>query len=287
MKEQVASFGSGASLTGVVSAPSGGAAHTGVLICNAGLLHRVGPHRLHVKLARRLAEAGCAVMRFDLSGIGDSGSRRDDLPIEKSAVVEAREAMDYLERHHHVRRFYMMGICSGAIVSFQTAREDDRVVGVVLVNAQAHHGDEGVDEVVAVRQEAKYFWRRSVGNPKSWLKALTGKVDYKRNVAMLVHQVKEKLTGKAIVTQVADVDVGAALRELGDRKARVLLVYSQDDPGLALLEALDQSEFERLKGVGSLSVEVVDGADHIFTPGWCQEKLMTLATTWVGSGGIA
>ena len=42
----------------------------GVLILNAGLLHHVGPFRLHVLLARLLGERGFTTLRMDQSGKG-------------------------------------------------------------------------------------------------------------------------------------------------------------------------------------------------------------------------
>src|ERR1700754_2059370 len=44
------------------------------VILNSGIIHRVGHHRMYVSLARMLARAGYQVLRFDLSGIGDSES---------------------------------------------------------------------------------------------------------------------------------------------------------------------------------------------------------------------
>ena len=43
-----------------------------VVLLNAGIVHRVGPNRMHVLLARALAAAGIPSLRFDMSGIGDS-----------------------------------------------------------------------------------------------------------------------------------------------------------------------------------------------------------------------
>jgi hypothetical protein len=42
---------------------------------NAGMLHRVGPYRLHVRLARDLARMGFSSLRVDLADTGDSPLR--------------------------------------------------------------------------------------------------------------------------------------------------------------------------------------------------------------------
>ena len=48
---------------------------TALILLNAGLVHRMGPFRLYVQMARRLAAEGYAVLRFDQSGLGDSPRR--------------------------------------------------------------------------------------------------------------------------------------------------------------------------------------------------------------------
>ena len=87
MIERPLYFGERSNLLGVLTAPA--APHPGspaVILLNAGLLHRVGPNRLHVDVARRLAEAGFTSLRFDMSGVGDSELPGDGglLDIERS-----------------------------------------------------------------------------------------------------------------------------------------------------------------------------------------------------------
>ncbi|MGH9337465.1 MAG: alpha/beta fold hydrolase, partial [Vicinamibacteria bacterium] len=66
MSEKTLLFGKTKSLAGVVTDPVGGrnlrTPPLGFVILNAGIVHHVGPNRIHVKLARRLAEAGFIVM---------------------------------------------------------------------------------------------------------------------------------------------------------------------------------------------------------------------------------
>ena len=74
MKDEVAVFGEKGSLIGVVSLPDKNREiinGPGIILLNSGLLHRVGPNRLYVKIARNAATSGLVAFRFDLSGIGD------------------------------------------------------------------------------------------------------------------------------------------------------------------------------------------------------------------------
>ncbi|MEQ9321172.1 MAG: hypothetical protein RIF41_18560, partial [Polyangiaceae bacterium] len=87
MKEHALRFGEGGGLLGLVTVPEEQRdGSPGVLILNAGLLHRVGPCRMGVDLARRSARLGAPTLRFDSSGLGDSAPTHDDLPYEERAV---------------------------------------------------------------------------------------------------------------------------------------------------------------------------------------------------------
>lgn len=105
-----------------------------LVMLTAGMLHHVGPYRLHVDLAKRFADEGVASFRFDLSGIGESlavGSCEDSLG---RAFDETRQALDLLQEQHGFTRFILFGLCSGADDAIEVARMDQRVCGVVLMD---------------------------------------------------------------------------------------------------------------------------------------------------------
>jgi len=80
VSEKIFTCGPGGALVGVLTEPDVARAPPdapAVLLWNVGLNHRVGPFRVFVELARRLAEAGFTVLRLDLSGLGDSEVRKD------------------------------------------------------------------------------------------------------------------------------------------------------------------------------------------------------------------
>ena len=129
LRDEVVRFGTDEQLVGIFSRPAT-PAHTSVVILNAGVLHRIGPHRCHVELARRLAELGFPALRLDLGGIGDSIASSDAPTFRESAVADTRLAMSGLEAKRHV----LFGICAGADNALATALVDDRVAGIVLVD---------------------------------------------------------------------------------------------------------------------------------------------------------
>src|SRR5215471_7117775 len=127
-------FGERKSLVGVVSAAAttvDGDAKAAVILLNPGIVHRVGPGRIYVEIAQRLAAMGFVVLRFDFSGIGDSLARHDNLCFPMSAVRETQQAMDLLQSTRKVQHFVLLGGCSGAQVSLETACCDQRTKGAI------------------------------------------------------------------------------------------------------------------------------------------------------------
>ena len=138
VRDEALRFGPEGQLVAILSHPetvrAGPRPGPAFVILNAGVLHRVGPHRLHVVLARRLARAGVASLRLDLGGIGDSITTSDAASFRESAVADTREAMTGLTAAIGAERFVLFGLCAGADNSIATALVDDRVAGIVLVD---------------------------------------------------------------------------------------------------------------------------------------------------------
>lgn len=133
MTETAMLFGPDAALVGVLTQPApAGNADLAFLMFNAGVISRQGPHRMNVKLARALAQSGHTSFRFDLSGHGDSRNVGIEGDLQAQAVRDLRSAMDHLAQNFGVRRFALIGICSGAVNAFATALVDSRVVGILM-----------------------------------------------------------------------------------------------------------------------------------------------------------
>lgn len=136
MKETVVEFGPSA-FVGILTRPENGGAlapaDVAVLITNAGIIHRVGPNRLHVRLARFLAAQGYPCLRYDLPGIGDSEAA-GAAQVAEARIAATRSALDRLERMGVARRFIILGICSGADHSLVASVFDPRLVGAVVID---------------------------------------------------------------------------------------------------------------------------------------------------------
>lgn len=139
MRESTIAFGPDGGLVGTIThagpTHSTGAGDLGVILFNAGVVSRTGPHRINVKLARRLAAQGVSAIRFDLHGMGDSRRPHGRLGYRQQVVADLQAAMDALQRQAGVSGFALLGFCSGALPSYWAAQADSRVRHIILYDA--------------------------------------------------------------------------------------------------------------------------------------------------------
>jgi alpha-beta hydrolase superfamily lysophospholipase len=114
LTETSCQFGDHRQLVGVVSEPATCERRIGFVLVNAGVVPKVGPFRLYVQLARRLAGAGIVTLRFDLGGIGDSQQGYSNQPLKARTTLEIRAAVDHLTERYSLDGIVIGGLCSGA-----------------------------------------------------------------------------------------------------------------------------------------------------------------------------
>lgn len=282
MKESVHLFGRSKSLVGVISSPDQHAvipSRPAVIFLNSGLVHRAGPNRLYVQAARALAEQGLLTFRFDFNGVGDSAIRNDKSTFAESAIVETLEAMDFLQETMCVRHFVLTGICSGAVVALKTAIRDQRISALIPINIRDYRGEvltPSEHDAVSLH----YYWRMKF-NPVSWKRLFTGATDYSRLTRVLTHW------GKILVfwrrkEQTRSGELLSDLETVFRRDIPVQLIYAQGDLGLDYFQVHLKGELGRQQAAGKLRLDIVPGADHLFTLRRNQEALLAAITGFTG-----
>ena len=76
-------------------------------------------------------------------------------------------------------------------------------------------------------------------------------------------------------------DLGAELDSVATRGARMRFVFASGDPGLEILRTQGGSAVARLQRQGQLTVDMIDGPDHTFTPVWSHDVLLSRLTSLV------
>jgi dienelactone hydrolase len=271
--EQAIRFGPGQRLLGIVNgAPGDGP--VACLLLNVGVTHRIGPRRLNVKLARALGAVGVTSLRFDLSGIGDSGPAAPDADYRSQAVADLRAAMDHLEAAHGIRRFVVLGLCSGAVNGYRAAQADARIAGLMMFDGYAFP---------TWTTNLLHDWRRLLTTP------------WRRRMAKALNRVRRRLGRGAAASAgsifyatrdstAPDRDAYAAvMRSLAERGTRMLVMYS----GSMLARHNHASQFRRAFAGQPFLAAVEDHylphIDHVATAQSAQAELVAIVKRWVGS----
>lgn len=158
-------------MLGVLAVPSSSSQTSpiGVVIVVGGPQTRVGSHRQFVTLARALAQAGHAVLRFDYTGMGDSSGAMPDF---ERAGPDIQRACDALLREvPWCRSVALWGLCDGATAALFHALNDARISGVIAANPWARS-----DATRSAALVSSHYGTR-LRSPEFWKKLATGRID--------------------------------------------------------------------------------------------------------------
>lgn len=268
MTERVHTFGSHRGLVGILTEPPSDAIRPGapaLLFSNIGLNHRVGPNRLYVEFARRLAGSGFRSLRFDLSGFGDSTPRRGGGTDLERATLDTREAMDFLEKRG-VDRFVLVGLCSGVDSAHRAALEDSRVVGAIFIDGYTYRNPGFWLRFCTVRNAQPARWRRFM----------------RVRVARLLGE--RPLPDLDDVPEVFERDYptrqqfAADLAKLRARSLKMLFVYTVNEDGSYNY----RKQFHDTFGYrDEIEVEFYTRADHVFSTDDQRGRLLSRLIRWL------
>ena len=268
-------------MAGVLSRPVAGAAPDlpTVLFLTTASHHRIGPNRLWVRLGRMLSALGMQTLRFDLTGVGDSLLLPGESPTHaysRESVSEVREVMDELERTLGARRFLLVGLCSGAYLTYHSAIDDPRVTGIVAINPQTFTWKEGDSLELRHRQVLKStrYYRKALWRRETWARAIKGELHLRSVTGVLLARGWGRLTERAKRRfRREGPAVGQGLRTLVQRGTDVYFIFGADDEGVDALERQAGPVLTELGRSPRFQVEVVDGPSHTFEQLWAQELM--------------
>jgi alpha-beta hydrolase superfamily lysophospholipase len=273
--EEPVRIGAAPQMVGILTTPARADAagdRPAILMINTGIAHRADKFRKNVLLARCLARQGHVVLRFDLSGIGDSDRRNDSLhPVER-ARDDVLEAVAFLKERHGQRRIVLLGLCSGADIALVAGGADPHVVGVILLDPSIPP---------TTRSYLRFLAKRLVRVGSLWNAAL--------HPRRFIGNLRQLGTGIA-VTEAAVVTVSlrdpAVKQFLSDRFSdlvaagnRIMVVVTSDQQNdyyrTQLLDAFPDVAFGDL-----LTLRALPGCDHLFTTARSRKELFAMVTDW-------
>lgn len=285
VREQALMLGSQKSMVGILTPGQpqrGGTDRPFVIMLNAGIIHRVGPNRLHVELARTLAADGYSSLRLDLSGIGDSDKRADGLPLLAATLADIREVLDGLEASRGARQFVLLGLCAGADHSVFYAGADPRVVGLVLIDP-------------SIPRTRGYYLRhygRRLLKVRSWLNfagSLPGHVSRLAQarslepVAQDPRESQDATEEPSIDSAEARAYLESAYQNAVDQGIEFLAVFSGDQEGRHNYRGQILDALQRVSFGSRLRLVRLGDSDHTFTFEADRRQLFDLIREWMQS----
>jgi len=285
-REQVVVIEGEAELFGILTEPIALVANRPlVVLLNAGAAYRIGPNRLHVLLARRLARTGFRCLRVDLAGLGDSLAANASSENSPYAATMFRD-IDAILRHATQRlgasQVVLAGLCSGAYAAFQAAAQfaNSALVECILINPLCFYFQEGMSlEMPEVKEHAAFhYYARSAMRPGKWWKLMTGQstIGIMGAFRMLGRRFRRRprvecVSTGAVLRQVdADIqhperdDAAGDLKRAAARR-HLAFFFSADDPGYSLLMHQARRAVKSLTRSGAIDIAFIPNADHTFS----------------------
>ncbi len=132
-RELVEFTNKGTKIFGVIHRPIGEEKAPAVLFCHGLAGHRIGKHRMYVKLAECLSRIGIASFRFDFRGSGDSEGEFAEMTLN-GEVSDAVKAFEFLSTQKHLDpdRIGVFGRSFGGAISILSAHRFGSVKSAAL-----------------------------------------------------------------------------------------------------------------------------------------------------------
>jgi dienelactone hydrolase len=257
-------------LFGIETTVSGNEAGPVVVCTNSAKVHHIGQNRVWVPLARRWAAAGARVVRIDVSGIGDSpvrpGEREDDA-YSLAGIDDIREVAEALvpADPHSVS---LVGLCSGAYLAVDVAAAFPlRSIGAV--NPNLNYRPEAL--LAGINDE-----RRSLAPTRSSVKRLV-----KGEWGAAVRDRLPASAWYALDRMGVHRSPARGLERAADNGVEVVLVYGDQDHGLAQLQERARMNLSRLQRRPRFRLELVEGLDHAMLLREPRERVADVLTAHV------
>jgi exosortase A-associated hydrolase 1/exosortase A-associated hydrolase 2 len=285
-QEQPLFFGCGDEhLCGVLHRGPAAATRGVVIVVAGGPQYRVGAHRQFVTLARRVAQEGLPVLRFDLRGMGDSSGEHRGY---KDSEQDIRAAIaELLRAQPQVREVVLLGECESASGILFYAWRDARVIGSVLINPWVRT-DEGRAQVIV-----RHYYLNRLLSTDFWKHVFAGRFRMRESLSSLAGVVRAYWRGRIDMARHSakpEVDDLSALplpvrvaEGLRRFKGRSLLLMSGNDyiarefdevtkASRAWEGLLDQARVQRVD---------IDGADHTFSREVWKSQVADTVARWL------
>ena len=246
-----------------------------ILFLNAGIISNTGPNRLYLHLSRGFAQNGFASLRFDLADLGHLNVDHE-LTYEENHVNDILNIISVIEKNTGYNKFILLGLCSGGNLSIITASRDERIVGVIPINANLVPLEHNRSIINLARQKVKInYYKKNLFNLTRWLKIVSGESDFFREFPKLLKtrkNIKKNNTEKKPEPYHKN-SFDDLIRLMKSRLC--LMIFTKGDIFLEIYKIAMKKPLKKIfRDYGAnTDVIILGNVDHTFTLQWSQNML--------------
>ncbi len=274
--EQALLLGERRSLVSVIARPRGpsNAELPAMVILNTGIVHRVGHYRMYVTLSRMLAAGGRTIVRFDQSGLGDSGPRADRLSPLAAGLADIKEVLDALENSHGLSRFILIGLCSGADQAVLYGHTDPRVVGMIMMDPT----------IPPTPRYYLYYILHRMRHLRNWINFITGRSGLVRTASdhlLTGMSLQEKSRPPSLENLRFSPYLAQCYAATAARGLKILATFTALSARHAYVRQILDA-FPEVSAQGSLQLQYFPESDHVFSAPADRARLFRVIDSWLG-----
>jgi len=282
----------GRSLFGVLHQPVTSTPKLCVIMLNAGMQNRAGPQRLYWKFAQKAATGWCAVLRVDLSGVGDCDMDNAASHFDAHNKAEVAMTVTFMRERFPDSRIVLLGLCAGSRVAFKAAADDPDIDGLIAwsttIVTAAQNSPQSPDEPedrmseIVVSQGVggifRFFTRLRFLNPFWWRKKFP-------NFQGISDEIRHR--SKVLKYLVLGIDTSRTRNEFLDavkkyleERRKVLFIYGDRD--LRVLQEFKE-RFPQVPeaDAGLQRLHTVENGTHTFSSVAAQVDVIARTCAWL------
>ncbi len=277
----------GSTLLGILSVPDTPPRRGIVFVVADGPQYRAGVQRQFVMLARAMAQAGYATLRFDYRGMGDSEGIHRGFEHVDADIKAAVDAL--LAQCSSIEEVVLWGECDSSAAVLFYAYKDKRITGISIANPWVRT-EEGRAKTIV-----KHYYLRRLFEKEFWGKLFSGQFDFRNSLVSLGQNTIKifRAGSRSASTQNTTSDAPDQKQPLPVRLAhglksfegRVLLILSGNDwIAQEFKEVADASPVWRnLLSDKRLERHEIADADHSFSKKSARSEMVRLNLEWLKS----
>ena len=212
---------------------------------------KVEPHRIFVKTARELADAGFYALRFDFRGSGDSEGNFSEMTIG-GEVSDAIKSIDVLTTMQGVdpERIGILGLSMGGCVAACVSGQDARVKSTVMWASLSDDPPDRREEILARAKNTPTPEEIAQSNPN--------------------------IVGKAFYEELPEISPSALIQQF---TGALLVIHGSGDDVVPVSHG--KRYYELMSERNALTaLEIIDKGDHTFNTVASEQAVIAKSVAW-------